>query len=484
MPSGGGLSLPMRSLIRGSACRRSRRRSGRGAELVAVLVVVALEPAGADAEDRAAAGDVVDRAVRVGQQLRVAVGVADHQRADLRALGDRGHRAERRDRLEVLAVGFAVERDRSGPSRRSSRRRAPRPRARRGACRRSRRAGAGPVHRCESKPSPHGSVRRMSLDDLHPWTVAVHAGRGERVANAPLNQPLVLASNLRGGGSTAARTARRRGPRWRTRWARSRAGGVVGSRPAWRRAAVVIYALGARVVGSDGQLPRVRSLLAEHAAQGRARAGPGTSTDTAAVLAAADGADIVWVETPTNPTLDVADLAGICAGPSRPTGVPMVVDSTFATPLRQRPLDSAPPSSMHSATKFIGGHCDLMIGRGHRGRRLAERLRHVPPGSSARRPARWRSFLALRGLRTLPVRLPRGSATAQQLAERLAAHPASRGPLPGAARPPRARARRPADGRLRRHALVRARTAAEIAERVQSKSVVCTTRRASAASRP
>ena len=84
---------------------------GRGAELVAVLVVVALEPAGADAEDRAAAGDVVDRAVRVGQQLGVAVRVADHQRADLRALGDLGQRGQRRDALEVLAVGVAAQRE-------------------------------------------------------------------------------------------------------------------------------------------------------------------------------------------------------------------------------------------------------------------------------------------------------------------------------------------------------------------------------------
>ena len=74
------------------------------AELVAVLVVVLLEPAGADAEDRAAAGDVVERAVRVGEVLRVAVAVADHERAELDPLGHLGHRAEHGQRLEVLAV--------------------------------------------------------------------------------------------------------------------------------------------------------------------------------------------------------------------------------------------------------------------------------------------------------------------------------------------------------------------------------------------
>ncbi len=87
LPTGGGLSLPSRSLIRGIACAQRAQPVRRLAELVAVLVVVAPEPARADAEDRAAAGDVIDRPVRVGQQLRVAIGVADHERADLRPLG-------------------------------------------------------------------------------------------------------------------------------------------------------------------------------------------------------------------------------------------------------------------------------------------------------------------------------------------------------------------------------------------------------------
>ena len=115
LPAGGGLSLPSRALIRGSACAERAQAVGRRAELVAVLVVVALEPAGADAEDRAPAGDVVDRAVRVGQQLGVAVGVADHERADLRALGDLRQRRQRRDALEVRCRRGRRGAGRSGP---------------------------------------------------------------------------------------------------------------------------------------------------------------------------------------------------------------------------------------------------------------------------------------------------------------------------------------------------------------------------------
>ena len=84
-----------------------------GAELVAVLVVVALEPAGADAEDEPptpSAPDVVDGARHVGQQLGVAVAVARDEGADLDALGGLGPRGERRPALEVRAVGVAVER--------------------------------------------------------------------------------------------------------------------------------------------------------------------------------------------------------------------------------------------------------------------------------------------------------------------------------------------------------------------------------------
>src|SRR5436190_21569513 len=81
----------------------------------------------------------------------------------------------------------------------------------------------------------------------------------------------------------------------------------------------------------------VRALVQEHQAQGHIDVRPVDITDTAAVIAAAQGADVVWIETPTNPTLDIADLAAICAG-ARAEGASTVVDSTFATPLLQRPL--------------------------------------------------------------------------------------------------------------------------------------------------
>jgi cystathionine gamma-synthase len=167
----------------------------------------------------------------------------------------------------------------------------------------------------------------------------------------------------------------------------------------------------------------VRSLLAEHARRGSIELRPVEITDTAAVLAAASGADVVWIETPTNPTLDVADVPAITAG-ALAAGARIVVDSTFATPLRQRPLEHGAHVVLHSATKFIGGHSDLLLGlcitadEEVHGRLIEARtFQGATPGALE-------AFLALRGLRTLPVRLAAAERNAEVLVARLRAHPA------------------------------------------------------------
>ena len=102
----------------------------------------------------------------------------------------------------------------------------------------------------------------------------------------------------------------------------------------------------------------------------------------------------------------------------------MIVDSTFATPLRQRPLELGADLVLHSATKFIGGHSDLLLGVVvARASERAEALAHRRQIDGAT-PGALEAFLALRGLRTLAVRLDRSERTAATLAERLAAHPA------------------------------------------------------------
>lgn len=148
---------------------------------------------------------------------------------------------------------------------------------------------------------------------------------------------------------------------------------------------------------------------------------------------------LVLAETPANPQLDLVDLDELCAL----RGPPVVVDSTFATPLGQSPLRHGAALVVHSATKAIGGHNDASVGVVAGRRDLVDWLWGfaVLQGANA---SPHDCAAALRGLRTLPVRLARQSATAQRLAEALEASPAvARVRYPGlASHPQHALARR------------------------------------------
>jgi cystathionine gamma-synthase len=167
----------------------------------------------------------------------------------------------------------------------------------------------------------------------------------------------------------------------------------------------------------------VGELLADARQQGRWAVDRVDLTDTAAVQAAVTGADLLWLETPSNPLLDVADLPALCAV-GRRAGAIVGVDNTFATPLLQQPLALGADVVVHSATKFIGGHSDLLSGITiARDPALAGRIRHRR-GMSGATPGALEAFLALRGLRTLALRLDRGQRNAAELARRLDEHPA------------------------------------------------------------
>lgn len=133
-------------------------------------------------------------------------------------------------------------------------------------------------------------------------------------------------------------------------------------------------------------------------------------------------ADLVWLESPSNPLLAVADLDRICAAPRKP-GTLLGVDNTFATPLNQRPLALGADFAVESVTKFIGGHSDLLGGVVTvRDPNLLAALRQARELAGAT-PGTLETFLAVRGIRTLAVRLERAQSNAMTLAERLARHP-------------------------------------------------------------
>ena len=135
-----------------------------------------------------------------------------------------------------------------------------------------------------------------------------------------------------------------------------------------------------------------------------------------------DNTRMVWIETPTNPLLKIVDIAAVAAL-AKKHGAIVVVDNTFATPCLQRPLELGCDIVMHSATKFINGHSDMVGGIVVTGdKALAEQLAYLQNsiGSVA---GPFDSFLALRGVKTLDVRMRRHCESAMRIAEWLEQHP-------------------------------------------------------------
>jgi cystathionine gamma-lyase len=131
---------------------------------------------------------------------------------------------------------------------------------------------------------------------------------------------------------------------------------------------------------------------------------------------------LIWLETPSNPLLKIFDIRAI-ADIARAAGIPIFVDNTFATPILQRPLDLGATAVVHSTTKYINGHSDVVGGAVVTSdTALAERLRFLQNAIGAV-PSPFDCYLVLRGLKTLPVRMRQHVATARALAERLSKHP-------------------------------------------------------------
>jgi cystathionine gamma-lyase len=145
-------------------------------------------------------------------------------------------------------------------------------------------------------------------------------------------------------------------------------------------------------------------------------------TDTAAIVAACEGATMVWIESPSNPGLDVCDIPAIAAA-AHAAGGRLAVDNTLCTPLGQRPLDLGADAVMYSATKALSGHSDLVLGAvATRDAEWAAALRrHRSQGGAIAGP--FEAWLLHRSLPTLALRLGRQSANAAQLAGWLRRHP-------------------------------------------------------------
>ncbi len=270
----------------------------------------------------------------------------------------------------------------------------------------------------------------VNHEGLAPASILVSAGRQPRVPGAGLNAPLELSSTYVADGPV--NYGRAGNPTWTA--FEDALGALEGG-------SALVFSSGMAAIAAALSLAPERAVIVAptHAYSGTAlilasleKAGRVTVrrvgiSDTSVVIAALEGADLLWAESPTNPMLEVADLPRLFDA-AHALDVTVVCDNTFATPLIQQPLSMGADVVVHSVTKYLAGHADVILGatvtsdtdrgRGFHADLANHRLIH---GAIAGPVETW---LALRGMRTLHLRVERSSANAADLAARLQKHPA------------------------------------------------------------
>lgn len=266
------------------------------------------------------------------------------------------------------------------------------------------------------------------------WSVrtrAVQAGRPV-VSGEPLNHSIVLASNVRASDHYARTHGTSTWAALEEAMGALEGGRCVSYASGMAAANALIFAMRPRIV----IIPRVsylgvRSLLTEweqrdllevRVADGSTPQDMERAVEAILLSCSEPSRTVLWLESPANPTLEEFDVKALCSVAQR-VGALSVVDSTFATPVGQQPLSFGATAVLHSGTKFIGGHSDLVIGLAVSNDDevlealvTSRTLQGAIPGSLE-------AFLALRGLRTLPLRYEAATETAILLARQLRNHP-------------------------------------------------------------
>lgn len=258
-----------------------------------------------------------------------------------------------------------------------------------------------------------------------PHTLAISIGRPPRGPDAALNPAIALNSTLHAGGSVGY------GRYGNETWSaleeaigafESGSTLIFSSGMAAISAVFSILPVGAVVVASDQGYSGVMSLLNTLHASGKLEVRFVDVSDTEAVISALPGASLVWLESPTNPTLAIADLPRIISA-AKNQGCGVAVDNTFATPLVQQPLLMGADIVAHSVTKYFAGHSDVVMGSlSVQDPALFSRLEDSRKIGGAI-PGPFEAWLALRGLRTFPLRFEKAQANAMEIATRLTSHP-------------------------------------------------------------
>lgn len=265
----------------------------------------------------------------------------------------------------------------------------------------------------------HLNRSSLSID-----SIVVSAGRTHGPGD-PVNPPIVPTSIYQPGGAHAY--AREHNPTW---GAFEEAIGAMESATcvafasgiAAISAIVDLVPVGATVVAPTHPYSGTGARLAELESAGAISVRRVAMDDPTAIAGAVPGAALVWLESPTNPLLEVCDIQAACTA-AHAAGALVALDNTFATVFGQHALDLGADICMQSATKYIGGHSDLLLGVATtRSQDLAEKL-HTRRSMMGATPGVLEAWLALRGVRTMALRVKRCNESAHELAKRLEGHP-------------------------------------------------------------
>ena len=263
------------------------------------------------------------------------------------------------------------------------------------------------------------------MENLHPETAAIAAGRPKKIEGAGLNSPISLNSTFLPGGVGYGRYGNQTWDALEETITALEEGESTLAFASGMSAIAAVFSLlphGAPVVASNQGYSGTMSLLKKYHEQGRLEVRFVDIANTPDVFEALMGAAFLWIESPTNPTLEVAELA-LIIGEAKKRNLGVAVDNTFATALNQRPLVMGADISMNSVTKYLSGHSDVLLGSlTVRDPALHARLLEARSllGAIA---GPFECWIALRGIRTFPLRFRAAEKNAKDLLTRLEAHP-------------------------------------------------------------
>ena len=258
-----------------------------------------------------------------------------------------------------------------------------------------------------------------------PETIAITAGRPEVGPDSLLNQPISLNSTFVAGGAIGY--GRYGNETWTALEVAIAAleGAKTLTYSSGMAAVTAVFStlpVGAKVVASNQGYSGVMTLLGNLAAAKKLNPKFVSIADTAEVIAALDGADLLWIESPTNPSLDVADMPTLIKE-AKSRGITVAVDNTFATALTQQPILMGADIVMNSVTKYLAGHSDVVLGSLSSNNPELFKAVEDARKFNGSIPGPFEAWLALRGIRTFPLRFQRASENALEIAKRLSAHP-------------------------------------------------------------